>query len=167
MLTDNILQLHPLQVVPDPLIRVQLGSIGGQLLQIDSLPSRASQKGFDFLAPVDGVAIPDHQQPHRDVGVLNEDVWEQAVQEGKVDTAKIKVFCTTPEYYDYHWMARPDLDQLYSEGFTKRIQAALLKLNPQEHNEILELFSTEKFIETNNDNYRAIEDVARQQGLIQ
>src|ERR687891_1918962 len=68
MLTDNILQLHPLQVVPDPLIGVQLGSIGWQLLQMDSLPSRAGQEGFDRLAPVDGAAIPDHQQPHRDVG---------------------------------------------------------------------------------------------------
>jgi phosphonate transport system substrate-binding protein len=64
-------------------------------------------------------------------------------------------------------MARPDLDQVYGKGFTERVQAALLKLNPQEHGEILELFSTEKFIETNNDNYQAIEEVARQQGLIQ
>src|SRR5918992_3707892 len=68
MLTDDILQLHPLQVVPDPLIRIQLGGIGGQLLQMDPLPSWARQEGFDLLAPVDGVAIPDHQQPHRDLG---------------------------------------------------------------------------------------------------
>src|SRR5918998_828222 len=68
MLTDNILQLHPLQLVPDPLITVQLGSIGWQLLQMDSLPSRAGQEGFDRLAAVDGAAIPDDQQPHRDVG---------------------------------------------------------------------------------------------------
>src|SRR5688500_7460159 len=68
MLTDNILQLHPLQVVPDPLIGVQLGSIGGQRLQVDSLPSRAGQEAFDRLAAVDGAATPDHQQAHRDVG---------------------------------------------------------------------------------------------------
>lgn len=68
MLTDNVLQLHPFQVVPDPLMGVQLGSIGGQLLQMDSLPSRAGQEGFDRLAAVDGAAIPDDQQPHRDVG---------------------------------------------------------------------------------------------------
>src|SRR5918992_6336092 len=68
MLRGNILQLHSLQVVPDPLIRVQLGGIGGQLLQMDSLPSWAGQEGFDLLAPVDGAAIPDDQQPHRDVG---------------------------------------------------------------------------------------------------
>src|ERR671915_1052347 len=68
MLTDDILQLHPFQVVPDPLIRVQLGGIGGQLLQMDPLPSWAGQEGFDLLAAVDGAAIPDDQQPHRDMG---------------------------------------------------------------------------------------------------
>ena len=43
-------------------------SVGRQLLQVDSLPSWAGQEGFDRLAAVDGVAIPDEQQPHRDVG---------------------------------------------------------------------------------------------------
>jgi hypothetical protein len=55
MLTDDILQLHSLQVVPDPLIRVQLRSVGWQLLQVDSLPGRAGQKSFDLLAAVDGL----------------------------------------------------------------------------------------------------------------
>src|ERR687896_1601967 len=68
MLADDILQLHPFQVVPDPLIRVQLGGIGWQPLQMAPLPSWAGQEGFDLLAPVDGAAIPDNQQPHRDVG---------------------------------------------------------------------------------------------------
>src|ERR671918_723855 len=68
MLTDNILQLHPFQVVPDPFIGVQLGGIGWQLLQMDPLPSWTGQEGFEHLAPVDGTAVPDDQQPHRDVG---------------------------------------------------------------------------------------------------
>jgi hypothetical protein len=35
---------------------------------MDSLPSRAGQKGFDLLTPVDRAAIPDDQQLHRDLG---------------------------------------------------------------------------------------------------
>src|ERR671919_1584624 len=31
------------------------------------------------------------------VGVLNKDVWDRAVQEGKVDTSKVRVFYTTPD----------------------------------------------------------------------
>src|ERR671918_2952692 len=68
MLTNDILQLYPFQVVPDPLVGVQLGGVGWQLLQMDSLAGRAGQKSFDLLAPVNGTAIPDDQQPHRDVG---------------------------------------------------------------------------------------------------
>src|ERR671919_3080711 len=64
----DILQLYPFQVVPDPLVGVQLGGVGWQLLQMDSLAGRAGQKSFDLLAPVNGTAIPDDQQPHRDVG---------------------------------------------------------------------------------------------------
>ena len=40
-------------------------------------------------------------------------------------------------------------------------------MNPQEHGDILELFSTERFIESNNGNYMAIEEVARSLGIIQ
>ena len=101
-----------------------------------------------------------------DVGALNEDVWNRAVREGKADPSRVREFFTTPAYFDYHWMVRPGLDQVYRPGFTDRIQAALLALNPEEHSGILELFSTEKFIETNNENYQPLEEVARGLGMI-
>ena len=102
-----------------------------------------------------------------DLGALNEDVWNRAVREGKVDTTKVREFYTTPGYYDYNWTARADLDAVYGEGFTDRAQAALLALNASEHGEILELFSTDRFILTENANYKAIENVARELGIIQ
>ena len=102
-----------------------------------------------------------------DIGVLAEDVWERAVNEGKADPTMVKEFWTTPDYLDYHWLVRPNVDAVYGEGFTNKIQAALLALNPQEHADILELFSTEMFIETDNQNYQAIEDVGRGLGMIQ
>ena len=102
-----------------------------------------------------------------DVGALAEDVWARAVTEGKADPAKVRELDTTPNYFNYNWTARADLDEVYGDGFTDRVQAALLALNPQEHGEILELFSTEQFIATNNDNYRAIESVARELEIIQ
>jgi phosphonate transport system substrate-binding protein len=101
-----------------------------------------------------------------DVGALNEDVWARAVREGKVNSTKVREFYTTPAYFDYHWTVRGDLDQVFGAGFSQRVQAALLALDPQKHGQILELFSTGKFIETNNDNYQAIEDVARSLGII-
>ena len=101
-----------------------------------------------------------------DLGALNEDVWDRAVREGKADPDKVREFYTTPDYFDYNWTARADLDQVYGAGFTDKVKAALLNLNPDEHAEILELFSTERFIASNNANYQAIEDVARGLELI-
>ena len=101
-----------------------------------------------------------------DVGALNEEVWDRAVREGRVDTGRVKEFYTTPDYFDYHWTVRADLDQVYGEGFSIKLQQALLDLNPRDHAEILELFSTDKFIVTDNKNYQAIEDVGRQLDII-
>ncbi len=101
-----------------------------------------------------------------DIGALNEDVWDRAVRENKVDTGKVKELYTTPAYYDYNWTAQGNLDEVYGEGFTDKIRQALLDLNPEEHGEILDLFSTKRFIPTSNDNYQAIEDVARELEII-
>ena len=102
-----------------------------------------------------------------DVGALAEDVWERAVTEGKADPAEVRELDTTPNYFNYNWTARADLDEVYGDGFTDKIQAALLELNMQEHGEILELFSTDQFILTENANYQAIESVARELDIIQ
>ena len=102
-----------------------------------------------------------------DVGALNEDVWKRAVREGKADGSRVQEFYTTPAYFDYNWTVRPDLDKTYGEGFAVKVQQALLNLDPEEHGEILELFSTEKFIVTNNGNYQELEDVARNLGMVQ
>ena len=101
-----------------------------------------------------------------DVGALNEDVWDRAVREGNADTSKVKEFYTTPDYFDYNWTVRPGLDEVYGEGFTSKIQNALLALTPAEHGDILELFSAGKFIETDNSNYQQLEDVARGLGMV-
>jgi phosphonate transport system substrate-binding protein len=101
-----------------------------------------------------------------DVGVMSEAVWLRAVREGQVDSIKVREFFTTPDYFDYNWTARPNLDAEFGPGFTNRLQDALLSLNPNDHGEILELFTTEGFITSDNSNYREIELVARELGII-
>lgn len=97
-------------------------------------------------------------------GALNEAVWETAVAEGKVDLNKVKVFYTTPPYYDYHWVVG-NVDEVYGEGTKDKLKQALLSMN-EEQKDILGLFATDKFIETKNENYAAIEKVAKELGII-
>jgi len=98
-------------------------------------------------------------------GALNVSVWDAAVAEKKVDTTKVKVFYTTPSYYDYHWTINT-VDEQFGEGTKQKITDTLLSINSTDQPEIMELFQSDKFIETNNDNYKAIEQVAKEVGII-
>jgi len=99
-----------------------------------------------------------------DAGALNESVWKKLVDERKVDTSKVEVFYTTPDFYDYNWTVRGDLDP----KIVQKIKAAFLALDPSrpEQKAILDLQRTKKFIETRPENYLGIEEAARSAGLI-
>lgn len=99
-----------------------------------------------------------------DAGVLNASVWQKLVDAGKVDTDKVKVFATTPTYYDYNWTVRGNLDA----DLQAKIKAAFLALDPAnpEHKAILDLQAASRFIETQPENYAGIEEAARAAGLL-
>lgn len=99
-----------------------------------------------------------------DAGALNISVWQKLVSEGRVDTAKVRVFHTTPGYFDYNWTVRKDMDP----ALRGRIAQAFLDLNPRdpEHKAILDLQRTLKFVPTKAENYASIERVARSAGLL-
>ena len=103
-----------------------------------------------------------------EVGVLNSQVWDARVAEGAVDTDEvIEIFRTEP-FFDYHWLAQPDLDDRLGGGFTGELTDALLGLDASDPDqaEVLELFGAGSFVLTENDNYQAIELVGRDSGLI-
>ncbi|MCH4888692.1 putative selenate ABC transporter substrate-binding protein [Acidaminobacter sp. JC074] len=100
-----------------------------------------------------------------DAGALNIAVWESAVDEGKVDTDKVKVFYTTPHYFDYNWSIT-DVDKTFGQGSKDKIKSALLKFGA-DNPEIMALFQDTGFVETNNDNYQAILDVAKSLDIIE
>lgn len=99
-----------------------------------------------------------------EAGVLNASVWDKLVEEKKVDTSKVRVFATTPPYFDYNWTVRGDLDP----ALVKKLTQAFLQLDPTnpEHKAILGLQRASKFIPTEAKNYVGIEDAAKSAGLL-
>lgn len=99
-----------------------------------------------------------------DAGVLNASVWDKLVEAKKVDTEKVRVFATTPPYFDYNWTVRGDLDP----ALIKKLTDAFLKLDPKnpEHLEIMQLQRASKFIPTKKENYEGIEKAAQAAGLL-
>ncbi|HMT81155.1 MAG TPA: putative selenate ABC transporter substrate-binding protein [Azonexus sp.] len=99
-----------------------------------------------------------------EAGVLNASVWEKMVEAKKVDTDKVRVFSTTPPYFDYNWTVRGDLDPV----IVKKLTEAFLKLDPSnpEQKEILNLQRASKFVPTKRENYDGIEKAAHAAGLL-
>ncbi|MBI2312791.1 MAG: putative selenate ABC transporter substrate-binding protein [Betaproteobacteria bacterium] len=99
-----------------------------------------------------------------DAGALNISVWEKLLEQKKIDPAQLRVFYTTPPYYDYNWTVRGDLDARLIE----KLREAFLALDPKnpEHREILALQRATRFVPTRPENYKGIEEAARSAGLL-
>ncbi len=97
-------------------------------------------------------------------GALNISVWDKFVADKKVDPSQVRVFFTTPPYFDYNWTVHADMPAALREKLT----AALLALSRDnaEGKEILELQRATRFVPTKVDNYKSIEAAARSAGLL-
>jgi len=99
-----------------------------------------------------------------DAGALNISVWEKLIEQKKVDPSVVRVFYTTPAYYDYNWTVRSDMP----DALKKKITDAFLALDGSrpEDKEILDLQRASKFIPTKAANYSNIEAAAKNAGLL-
>ncbi len=99
-----------------------------------------------------------------DAGALNISVWEKFVADKKVDTGQVKVFFTTPPYYDYNWSVHADMPAELRE----KLRKAFLTLNPTTpaHKEILALQRATRFLPTAPENYNGIRAAAESAGLL-
>ena len=96
-------------------------------------------------------------------GALNISVWEKMVADNKIDTSKVRVFFTTPTYYDYNWTVHADMPAALRDKITQAFLA--LKADTAESREILSLQRATRFVPTKVDNYKGIEAAARSASL--
>jgi phosphonate transport system substrate-binding protein len=99
-----------------------------------------------------------------EAGALNISVWNKFVEDKRVDPAEVKVFYTTPAYYDYNWTVHADMPVALRDKIT---QAFLdLNANTPEGAEILKLQRAAKFVTTQAENYSGIKAAAENAGLL-
>ncbi|MEO9332519.1 putative selenate ABC transporter substrate-binding protein [Ectopseudomonas guguanensis] len=167
-------------ITPDPAVK-SLQDLKGKTFAFGSVSSTSGSLMPRYFMLQDGIKPEDFfsrvaysgahdataawvQAGKADGGVLNASVWQKLVDAGKVDTDKVKVFATTPTYYDYNWTVRGNLDA----DLQAKIKSAFLALDPakSEHKAILDLQAASRFIETKPENYQGIEEAARAAGLL-
>ena len=101
-------------------------------------------------------------------GALNEQVWLSNLKNGRVNNSKVFAIWRTPPYADYHWLAQPDIDKRFGEGFTEKIKKTILGLDFKDSKDrkILNLFGAKKFIPAYEQDYKKIEKIGRDIGKI-
>lgn len=99
-----------------------------------------------------------------DAGALNISVWEKLVADRKVDPAQVRVFYTTPAYFDYNWTVHADMPPARREQLVR----AFIALSPAtaEGRDILALQRATRFLPTRAENYKGIEAAARNASLL-
>jgi len=86
------------------------------------------------------------------------------MKSGKITPERVKVFYTTPSFFDYVWAARKGLDPKLSQSFGD----ALLKLdasNP-EQKVLLDLLNATKYMRADNSSYNRLRQAAQDEGLL-
>jgi phosphonate transport system substrate-binding protein len=99
-----------------------------------------------------------------DAGALDETVFQKMVSEGKIDGTQVKVFHTTPPYFDYIWVARKSLDPKIAEAFS----TAMLKLDGSQpaQKTVLDLLSASKYLKAEDSDYSKLRQAATDAGLL-
>jgi phosphonate transport system substrate-binding protein len=100
-----------------------------------------------------------------DAGAMDELVLGNMTKAGKLNPDQVKVFYTTPPFFDYVWAARKGLDPKLSDAFI----AAFLKLDASNANDktLLDLLNATKYVRASDSSYDKLRQAARAEGLLQ
>ena len=96
-------------------------------------------------------------------GAVNYKVWQRALADKKIDASKVSVIWETPDYPDYQWTIRGDVDARLGAGFSQKVQQVLLAIKDPE---LLASFPREGFVNAKNSDYAPILTTAKAIGLI-
>ena len=99
-----------------------------------------------------------------ETGALNYTVYDQAEADALAEVETAKVIWKTPPYPDYNWTIRGDVDDRFGEGFTAKVQEALIGMTDEA---LLASFPRSAFIAVDNEMYAPIEDTARELDIIE
>jgi phosphonate transport system substrate-binding protein len=99
-----------------------------------------------------------------DAGAMDELVFGNMTRSGKITPEQVRVFYTTPAFFDYVWAARKGIDPKLSNSFAD----ALLKLDASkpEQKVVLDLLNATKYLRADDSSYDKLRQAARDEGLL-
>ncbi len=97
------------------------------------------------------------------VGVINYKVYDRRVEAGQTDPEVCRIIWKTPLYADYNWTAHPELETEFGNGFTDRLQQALIDI---EDRLLLAALPRNRLIPASNQEFEVIRQVAMELDMV-
>ena len=100
-----------------------------------------------------------------DAGAMDELVLANMIKAGKIKEDQVRVFYTTPAFFDYVWAARRGLDAKIGDAFA----GAFLGLDASNSDDkvLLDLLNATKYVRAEDSSYDKLRQAAREEGLLQ
>jgi phosphonate transport system substrate-binding protein len=99
-----------------------------------------------------------------EAGAMDEQVYKKMLANGQLKPDAVRIFYTTPPFFDYVWVANKNLDPRIADSFA----AAMKGLNPDNPDQkaLLDLLSSKGYVAASDADYGKLREAAQSAGLL-
>jgi phosphonate transport system substrate-binding protein len=99
-----------------------------------------------------------------EAGSMDEQIYKKMTANGQLKPGSVRVFYTTPPFFDYVWVANKNLDPKIADSFA----AAMNGLNAGNPNQkaLLDLLNAKEYVPANDGDYGKLREAAKSAGLL-
>jgi phosphonate transport system substrate-binding protein len=99
-----------------------------------------------------------------EAGAMDEQVYRKMLANGQLKPDAVRVFYTTPPFFDYVWVANKNLDPKIADSFA----AAMKGLSPDNPDQkaVLDLLNSKGYLTANDADYGKLREAAQSAGLL-
>jgi len=99
-----------------------------------------------------------------EAGAMDEQVYKKMLANGQLKPDAVRVFYTTPPFFDYVWVANKNLDPKIADSFA----AAMKGLSPDNPDQkaLLDLLNSKGYLTANDADYGKLREAAQTAGLL-
>ncbi len=99
-----------------------------------------------------------------EAGAMDELVYKKMTANGQVKPGAVRVFYTTPPFFDYVWVANKNLDPKVASAFADSMKA--LNADNPEQKALLDLLNAKGYVVANDADYEKLREAAKSAGLL-
>jgi phosphonate transport system substrate-binding protein len=99
-----------------------------------------------------------------EAGAMDEQVYKKMLANGSLKPDAVRIFYTSPPFFDYVWVASKNLDPKVADSFAASMKA--LSADNAEQKPLLDLLNSKGYVSANDADYGKLREAAKSAGLL-